>query len=60
MTEDNHYTVIGWKINFSKLYGELSEGEYDFARTSEDGFSIRVKFVVDKEGKVSYSEPRFE
>ncbi len=59
MTEDNHYTIIGWKINFSKLYGELSEGEYEFMRISER-FSIRVKFVVDKEGKVSYSEPRFE
>ena len=56
MTEDSHYMVKGWKFDWTKLYGTLKEGEYEFILKAEM-FWIRIKFTIDSNGLVNYDEP---
>lgn len=59
-TENEHYTAIGKKCDWTKLYGELDEGEYEFVFSTKDSFYIRIKFEINKNGELSYSKPVFE
>ncbi len=54
--EGEHYTVNGWKLDYSKLYGKLEEGKYYFTLKAES-FWIKIDFTVDAAGKVNYSDP---
>ena len=54
--EGEHYTVQGWKLDYSKIYGKLDEGKYYFTLKAESS-CIRIDFTVDAKGKVSYSDP---
>lgn len=54
--EGEHYTVQGWKLNYSKIYGKLDEGKYYFILGAESSW-IKIDFTVDAKGKVSYSDP---
>ena len=55
MTEDDNYTVIGWKFDWTNLYGTLGEGKYNFKLQAET-FIISVTFEIDKNGQVSYEK----
>lgn len=57
--EDSHYTVKGWKFNWTNLYGKLEEGEYEFVLEAET-FYIRIKFTIDKSSKVNYEKPSLD
>ena len=50
MTENEHYTVIGKQIDWTDIYGELTDGEYRFTFSREGSFPINIEFEV-KEGK---------
>ncbi len=54
MTEESHYTVVGWKFDWTELYGELDEGEYEFLLPTTDSLYIRIKFEIDDKGKIEY------
>ena len=34
-------------------------GEYEFVTSAEDALLIRIKFTINQNGDVSYSEPTF-
>ena len=34
-------------------------GEYEFVLADEDSLTIRIKFTINADGNVSYSEPTF-
>lgn len=59
-TENKHYNAIGKKCDWSRLYGKLDEGEYEFVFSTEDSFCIRIKFEINKNGELLYSEPVLE
>ncbi len=59
IVEGEHYVAQGWKLDYSKLYGKLSEGKYYFYLEAES-FGIKIDFTVDKDGKVNYSEPKLD
>lgn len=52
--------------DWTNVYGELNYGEYDLQvlrKTSEnDSFfrKISINFVIDKDGRLTYNEPKFE
>ena len=58
MTEDEHYTVVGLKFDWTPLYGKLEEGEYIFALHFSGILSpeVRIDFTINKNGEISYSE----
>lgn len=58
--ENEHYTAIGKECDWTKLYGELNEGEYEFVFSTEGSFHIRIKFEINKNGELSYSKPVLE
>lgn len=47
------------KFNWTKLYGTLSEGEYEFVLSDDNSLTIRVIFTIDSDGKMSYNKPSF-
>ena len=47
------------KFDWSKLYGTLGEGEYEFILTDDKSDTIRVKFKISADGKISYDAPTF-
>ena len=59
-TENEHYNVIGKKCNWTKLYGELEEGEYELIFPTEGSFYIIIKFEINKNGELLYSNPVLE
>jgi len=59
-TENEHYTAIWKKCDWTKIYGELDEGEYEFVFSAEESFCIRIKFEINKNGELSYSKPVLE
>ena len=60
-----HYDIEA-KYDWTKLYGVLEPGEYRFILSLSnkieaiDFSSIRINFVVDEDGKVTYESPSFE
>ncbi len=48
--------INGWKIDWTKLYGELQQGEYKFI-LNEEWFSIIIEFSINENGEISYKEP---
>ncbi len=54
MTENNNYTVVGWKFDWTELYGELDEGEYTFILSTKDSLYIKINFEIDDKGKIEY------
>ena len=47
MTEYEHYTVIGKKIYWTNLYGELTDGKYRLTFSSKGSFPILIEFSVN-------------
>lgn len=58
--ENEYYTAIGKKCDWTKLYGELTEGEYEFVFSANSAFYIRIKFEINKNGEISYNKPVLE
>ena len=52
--------IIEKVCDWTQLYGELEEGEYEFVSSTEDDFSIRIKFTINADGKLSYNQPTLE
>lgn len=54
--------ITGRKIDWSKFYGELEEGEYIFKLlTNSTRFNcISISFSVNENGEVSYEEPEIQ
>lgn len=48
-TEKNNRFVIGKKINWIKLYGELNDGKYRLVFLSSSSFHIAIEFSIDNE-----------
>lgn len=57
MNEEDKYFVEGRKFNWSKLYGELGSGEYEFILSDENSLTIRIKFTINQDGKLVYDKP---
>lgn len=52
------YTIIG-KFDWTELYGELEEGEYELrlgAKNNTD-VAMKISFTIDEIGNVTYEEP---
>lgn len=49
MKEDEHYTVIGKKLDWTNLYGKLTEGKYRLVFSSEGSFPIIIEFYIKNE-----------
>ena len=47
MTEYEHYTVIGKKIYWTNLYGELTDGKYRLTFSGKGSFPILIEFSVN-------------
>ncbi len=47
------------KFDWSKLYGTLGEGEYEFILSDDNSLAIRVLFTISSDGKLVYDEPIF-
>lgn len=47
MTEYEHYTLIGKKINWTNLYGELTDGKYRLTFSGKGSFPIVIEFSVN-------------
>lgn len=60
--EIGDYYITGRKVNWSKFYGELDEGEYIFKLLSNSTkFNcISISFSVNENGEVSYKEPEIQ
>ena len=52
----NNENVIRKKCVWTKIYGELQTGEYEFVLEA-DLFSIRIKFTIGNDGKLAYDDP---
>ena len=52
--ENTEYTGI--RFDWSNLYGELGEGEYEFVYSAEGSFSIRIEFNINEGGVISYKD----
>lgn len=55
MDENTKYNVYGKKFNWSQLYGELTEGEYEFLLQSE--IYIKIKLTVSADGEITADKP---
>lgn len=60
MAEDKQLTVNSRKFNWSKLYGKLANGEYQFILADDNSSIMTIQFKIDEDGKITYDEPRFE
>ena len=49
MEENEHYTVIGKKIDWTNLYGKLNDGKYRLVFSGEASFPIIIEFSIDNE-----------
>lgn len=47
------------KFDWSKLYGTLDEGEYEFILSDDNSLTIRILFTINSDGKLTYDEPSF-
>ena len=47
MTEYEYYTVLGMKIDWTNLYGELTDGKYRLTFSSKGSFPILIEFSVN-------------
>ena len=56
---NGNYLIEGRKFNWIKLYGTLSEGEYEFILSDNNSLPIRVTFKINSNGKLSYDKPSF-
>ena len=59
INENENYLIEGRKFNWTKLYGTLSEGEYEFILSDDNSLAVRVTFKISKDGKVVYDTPSF-
>ena len=59
MNENENYLIEGRKFNWTKLYGTLNEGEYEFILSDANSLPVRVTFKISKDGKVTYNEISF-
>lgn len=46
-TDNNHFTIIGKKINWEKLYGELADGKYELVFSNSGTHPIIIQFTVN-------------
>ena len=47
MTEYEYYTVLGMKIDWTNLYGELTDGKYRLTFSLDGSFPILIEFSVN-------------
>ena len=47
MTEYEHYTVIGKKIDWTNLYRKLTDGKYRLTFSLDGSFPILIEFSVN-------------
>ena len=47
------------KFDWSKLYGTLSEGEYEFILSDDNSLTVKVLFTISSDGKLLYDKPSF-
>ena len=47
MTEYEYYTVLGMKIDWTNLYGELTDGNYRLTFSLDGSFPILIEFSVN-------------
>lgn len=47
MTEYEHYTVIGKKIDWTNLYRKLTDGKYRLTFSLDSSFPILIEFSVN-------------
>lgn len=47
MTEENNYNVIGKKIDWTNLYGELSDGKYRLVFSDDKTPYISIEFTIN-------------
>ena len=47
MTEYEHYTVIGKKIDWTNLYRKLTDGKYRLTFSGKGSFPILIEFSVN-------------
>ena len=59
ISEGENYLIEGRKFNWTKLYGALSEGEYEFILSDDNSLPVMVTFKINKDGKVVYDTPVF-
>ena len=59
ISEEENYFIEGRKSNWTKLYGTLSEGEYEFVLSDDNSLTIRVIFTISSNGKLVYDKPSF-
>lgn len=57
MTEDEHCIITGRKIDWTPLYGNLEEGEYEFIFKANNLFSIKIKFMINTDGQINTDKP---
>ena len=55
--KNENYTIVEIKYDWTQLYGELSEGEYEVNFNVQAPFIIKIKFTIDSNGKISTSDP---
>ena len=59
INEKEDYSVIGKKIDWSNIYGELTSGEYQFSyyTYTPNMFFINIKFSIDSNGQIIMDKP---
>lgn len=57
-SSQNPLIIIG-KYDWTNVYGELTQGEYEFRlnRIENADFIITIKFIINANGEITYSEP---
>lgn len=62
MSEKISEDTIRKTYNWTKRYGELEKGEYQFKLAIPEliSFNIKIDFTIDENAKILYDEPNFE
>lgn len=59
INENEKYLIEWRKFNWTKLYGTLGEGEYEFILSDNNSMAVRVLFKISSDGNLSYDKPSF-
>ncbi len=55
----NNFYKDTFLFDWSKLYGTLSEGEYEFILSDDNSLTVKVLFTISSDGKLIYDKPSF-
>ena len=51
--DEEKYGIIYRKVDWSNIYGELDEGEYDMKFISLNSYYIKITFTINENGNIN-------